>query len=66
MKKSMKKFLTTPHLRKTINVVIAKIRKRGDLKRDDLDYFIIKDPKFARFISYLKFIKGYIMSQVDH
>ena len=50
MKKAMKKFLTTPHLfRKTINVVIAKIRKRGDLKRDNLGYFIIKDPKFARF-----------------
>ena len=34
---------------KTINAVIAKIRKRGDLKRDDLDYLIIKDPKIARF-----------------
>ena len=30
----------TPLL-KTINAVIAKIRKRGDLKRDNLDYFII-------------------------
>ena len=36
-------------LLKTINGVIAKIRKRGDLKRDTLDYFIMKDPKFARF-----------------
>ena len=36
-------------LLKTINEVIAKIRKHGDLKRDNLDYFIIKDPKFARF-----------------
>ena len=36
-------------LLKTINGVIAKIRKRGDLKRDTLYYFIIKDPKFARF-----------------
>ena len=36
-------------LLKTINGVIAKIRKRGDLKRDTLDYFILKDPKFARF-----------------
>ena len=35
-------------LLKTINGVIAKIRKRGDLKRDTLDYFIMKDPKFAR------------------
>ena len=36
-------------LLKTINGVIAKIRKLGDLKRDTLDYFIMKDPKFARF-----------------
>ena len=36
-------------LLKTINEVIAKIRKRGDLKRDNLDCFIMKDPKFARF-----------------
>ena len=36
-------------LLKTINGVIAKIRKRGDLKRDTLDYFIMKDTKFARF-----------------
>ena len=34
---------------KTINGVLAKIRKWGDLKRDTLDYFIMKDPKFARF-----------------
>ena len=50
MQKSMKKFLTTPHLfSKTINAVIAKIRRRGDLKRDNLDYIIIKNSKFARF-----------------
>ena len=36
-------------LLETINEVIAKIRKLGDLKRDNLDYFLIKDPKFARF-----------------
>ena len=36
-------------LLKTINTVIAKIRKQGDLKRENLDYFIMKDPKFARF-----------------
>ena len=36
-------------LLKTINEVIAKIRKQGDLKRDNLDYFIMKDPKFAKF-----------------
>ena len=36
-------------LLKTINAAIAKIRKQSDLKRDNLDYFIMKDPKFARF-----------------
>ena len=36
-------------LLKTINEIITKIRKRGDLKRDYLDYFIMKDPKFSRF-----------------
>ena len=33
-------------LLKTISAVIAKI---SDLKRDNLDYFIMKDPKFASF-----------------
>ena len=37
----------TPLL-KIINEAIAKI-KQGDLKRDNLDYFTMKDPKFARF-----------------
>ena len=32
----------------TINEVMIKIRKCGDLKRDNLDYFIMKDLKFAR------------------
>ena len=36
-------------LLKTINAVIAKIRKWGDPKRDNLDYFMMKDPKLARF-----------------
>ena len=36
-------------LLKTINEVIAKIRKRGDLERDNLGSFIMKDPKFAGF-----------------
>ena len=42
-------------LLKTINEVIAKISERGDLIRDNSQ----------GFISYLKFIKCYIMSQVD-
>ena len=36
-------------LLKAINEIIVKIRKQGDLKRDKLDYFTVKDPKFARF-----------------
>ena len=43
-------------LLKTINEVIAKIRQRGDLKKENLDYFIMKG-----FISYVEFIKGYII-----
>ena len=46
----------TPLL-KTINEVIAKIRKRSDLKSDNLYYFIMKDPKFARFYVLLKIHK---------
>ena len=40
----MKKFL-----KKTINAIIAKIKKRVDLKRNNFDYFIMKGPKFVRF-----------------
>ena len=36
-------------LLKTINAAIGKISKWDDLKRDNSDYFIMKDPKFARF-----------------
>ena len=28
---------------------LEKIRLRGDLATDTLDYFLVKDPKFARF-----------------
>ena len=41
----------TVPLLETINEVIARIRKQGGLKRDNLDYFIMKDPNFARFLS---------------
>ena len=33
----------------TIHKVNKKIRKRGDLKVDTTKYFMVKDPKFARF-----------------
>ena len=42
-------FNNSEPLLKTINAVTAKVRKLGDLKRDNLDYFIMKDPKFTRF-----------------
>ena len=49
VKKSIEVFNDAVPLLKTINAVIAKIRKWGDLKRDNLDYFIMKDSKFPRF-----------------
>ena len=33
----------------TIHRTIEKIRKRGDLKKETINYFEVKDPKFARF-----------------
>ena len=33
----------------TIHRAVEKIRKRGDLCADDIKYFMVKDPKFARF-----------------
>ena len=33
----------------TIHEAIKKIRKRGDLNADTIKYFMVKDPKFARF-----------------
>ena len=50
---------------KTINTVLAKIRKRGHLKRERLHYFVMQDPKFARFCLLSKIHKDCIMSQVD-
>ena len=33
----------------TMHKTIEKIRKRGDLKKESVKYFEVKDPKFARF-----------------
>ena len=33
----------------TIMKTLEKIRLRGDLSSDTLNYFLVKDPKFARF-----------------
>ena len=38
---------------------LEKIRLRGDLSKDTLDYFLVKDPKF--FICKLKFTNDYMM-----
>ena len=39
----------TRTLIRTIQKAIEKIRKRGDLNLDAIKYFIVKQPKFARF-----------------
>ena len=36
-------------LANTLMKALEKIRLRGDLSKDTLDYFLVKDPKFARF-----------------
>ena len=46
------------HLFKAINAVLAKIRKRGDLRREILDYIMIKDLKFAKFYLLTKIHRG--------
>ena len=33
----------------TIHGAVEKIRKRGDLSADNIKYFMVKGPKFARF-----------------
>ena len=37
------------HLIDTIHRAAEKIRRRGDLSADNIKYFMVKDPKFARF-----------------
>ena len=49
----------------TIFTALNKIRARGDLSADNLEYFFNKDPKSASFICYQIFINGYIMFLVD-
>ena len=36
-------------LANTLMKALEKICLRGDLSKDTLDYFLVKDPKFARF-----------------
>ena len=41
----------------SIHRAVEKIRKRGDLSADNIKYFMVKDPKFARFYPLLKIRK---------
>ena len=51
-------------LANTLMKALEKMRLRGDLSKDTLDYFLIRDPKFSRFYLLPKFHKnGYIMCQ---
>ena len=52
-------------LTRAINKVIEKLRKKGDLIADTIKYFIVKDPKFARFNLLPKIQSGCMMFQVD-
>ena len=47
----------------TIMKALEKIRLRGDLSSDTLNYFLVKDPNLAIF--YQKFINAYMTYQVD-
>ena len=44
----------------TIFKSLKKIRKRGDLSQDTLNYFLVKDPNLRGFTYYLKFINGWL------
>ena len=48
----------------TMNRTLEKIRKRGDIDSNTLKYFDVEEPKFAGFISCLKYIKDCIVFQV--
>ena len=48
-------------LMSTIFKSLEKIRKRGDLSQDTLNYFLVKDPKFARFYLLPKIHSDYMM-----
>ena len=49
----------------TILRALEKIRIRGDLSNDTLNYFLVKDPKFARFNFSLRFTNVCIMFLTD-
>ena len=47
----------------TIHTTLEKIRKRGDLKKENIQYFEVKDPKFARFYLLPRFYLMYLADQ---
>ena len=51
-------------LESTIFTALTKIRAKGDLSADNLEYFLDNDPKLVDFFYYQKFINGY-MFEVD-
>ena len=47
------------NLESTISTALNKIRARGDLSPDNLEYLFNKDPKFTRFYLLLKIHKQF-------
>ena len=50
----------------TIMKALEKIRLRSDLSSDNLNYFLVKDPKFARFYLLPKVHKAYMTYQTSY
>ena len=53
-------------LANTLMKALEKIRLRSDLPKDTLDYFLVKDPKFARFYLLLSFATTRSESHIVH
>ena len=52
-------------LANTLIKALEKIRLWRDLSKDTLDYFLVKDPKFARFYLLPKIHNDFMMYQED-
>ena len=52
-------------LMKVIESVLGKIRNRGDISDETLDYFLVNDPKFGRFSLLPEIHKNFIMFPAD-
>ena len=51
-------------LEKIIKSVLRKVRNRKDISDETLDYFLVNNPKFARFY-FQRYTKGSVMYHVD-